>query len=115
MQYMIPKTKKIKNKKHLIFVSNQTCCLTSVSADWCNGNVQAHHLLKPYSGKRGMGMKASDNNVVPLCYSHHAELHDKNGDEDSFWTTYNLSEDYGREVAEYWWNLSPYNEERFKK
>tara|TARA_R100000541_G_C1827816_1_gene73539 strand:+ start:111 stop:449 length:339 start_codon:yes stop_codon:yes gene_type:complete len=112
---MIPKTKKIKNKKHLIFVSNQTCCLTSVAADWCNGNVQAHHLLKPYSGKRGMGMKASDNNVVPLCYGHHAELHDKNGDEDSFWRTYNLSEDYGREIAEYWWNLSPYNEERFKK
>jgi len=112
---LIPKAKKIKNKKHLIFVSNQRCCLTTVSADWCNGNVQAHHLLKPYSGKRGMGMKASDNNVVPLCYGHHAELHDKNGDEDSFWTTYNLSEDFGREVAEYWWNLSPYNEERFKK
>jgi len=97
MQYMIPKTKKIKNKKHLIFVSNQKCCLTSIAADWCNGNVQAHHLLKPYSGKRGMGMKASDNNAVPLCYSHHAELHDKNGDEDSFWTTYDLSEDYGRD------------------
>jgi len=62
-----------------------------------------------------MGMKASDNNVVPLCYGHHAELHDKNGDEDSFWTTYNLSEDFGREVAEYWWNLSPYNEEIFNK
>jgi hypothetical protein len=26
-----------------------------------------------------------------------------------------LNDDYGREMAEYWWNLSPYNKERFKK
>ena len=61
---LIPKSPKIKNKKHLMFVANQRCCLCTVAADWCRGNVQAHHLLKPYEGKRGMGMKASDNNVV---------------------------------------------------
>tara|TARA_R110000751_G_scaffold253912_1_gene353412 strand:+ start:224 stop:562 length:339 start_codon:yes stop_codon:yes gene_type:complete len=111
---LIPKSPKIKNKKHLMFVASQNCCLTSVSADWCNGNVQAHHLLKPYVGKRGMGMKASDNNAVPLCYHHHAKLHDSNGDEDSFWVKFTLSEDFGREKAKYWWSISPYNKERFK-
>ena len=85
-----------------MFVANQRCCLCTVAADWCRGNVQAHHLLKPYEGKRGMGMKASDNNVVPLCYGHHAELHDIEGHEDNFWTRYNLEEDFGRKNAEYW-------------
>jgi hypothetical protein len=28
---------------------------------------------------------------------------------------FGLSENYGREKAEYWWNISPYNPERFKK
>ena len=60
-------------------------------------------------------MKASDNNVVPLCYYHHAQLHDKEGDEDSFWLSHNKERDFGRKTAKYWWNISPYNEERFKK
>ena len=57
---LIPKAEKHKNKKHLIFVASQECCLNVISADWCSGNVQAHHLLKPFQGKRGMGMRASD-------------------------------------------------------
>lgn len=112
---LIPKSKKIKNKRHLEYVARQRCCLTFTSEDWCRGNVQAHHLLKPYEGKRGMGMRSSDNNVVPLCYYHHAQLHDQKGDEDSFWRLHNKEKDYGRRTAEYWWNISPYNEERFKK
>ena len=79
---LIPKAEKHKNKKHLIYVSTQNCC---VGTDWCSGNIQSHHLLKPFEGKRGFGMRASDKNVVPLCYYHHAQLHDKNGDEDKFW------------------------------
>ena len=71
---LIPKSKKVKNKKHLMFVASQQCCLTPISMDWCNGNVQAHQLLKPYVGKRGMGMQASDNNAVPLCYHQQAKL-----------------------------------------
>jgi len=37
--------------------------------------VEAHHLLKPWQGSRGMGMKAGDQNAVPLCPEHHRELH----------------------------------------
>ena len=112
---LIPKSSRIKNKKHLMFVAKQLCCLNGIAADWCRGNVQAHHLLKPYEGKRGMGMKSSDNNAIPLCYFHHAELHDTQGDEDKFWINYDLNEDYGRDKANYWWGISPYNQERFKK
>jgi hypothetical protein len=28
---------------------------------------------------------------------------------------YDLDDDFGREIAKYWWNISPYNKERFKK
>jgi hypothetical protein len=42
-------------------------------------------------------------------------VHDIEGHEDNFWTRYNLEEDFGRKNAEYWWNISPYNKERFKK
>ena len=105
---LIPKAEKHKNKKHLIFVASQQCCLNVISEDWCNGNVQAHHLLKPFEGKRGMGMRASDKNVVPLCYQHHAQLHDQNGDEDRFWKGFRLSEDFGRLKAEELWEKSPH-------
>jgi len=55
-----------------------------------------------------MGMRASDKNVVPLCYHHHAQLHDQNGDEDRFWKGFRLSEDFGRIVAKQFWEKSPH-------
>ena len=102
---LIPKAEKHKNKKHLMFVSTQNCC---VGTDWCSGNIQTHHLLKPFEGKRGFGMRASDKNVVPFCYYHHAKLHDTNGDEDKFWESFGLSPDYGRETAKMFWEKSPH-------
>ena len=33
----------------------------------------AHHLMR--GGYRGMGMKNSDDMCVPLCHTHHSELH----------------------------------------
>ena len=103
------KNKRIKNKKFLEYVSHQDCCLSSHSSHICHSNVQAHHLLKPYDGVRGMGMRASDNNSVPLCYYHHALLHDSHGNEDMFWTSFGLSEDFGREIAKKYWEK--FNEE----
>ena len=97
------KIKRIKSKKFLEYLSNQKCCLSSFSTYPCNGNVQAHHLLKPYEGARGMGMRSSDNNAVPLCYSHHAQLHDNFGNEDLFWLLFGLSENFGRETAKKYW------------
>ena len=99
------KIKRIKSKKFLEYLSNQECCLSSFSTYQCNGNVQAHHLLKPYDICRALGIRAGDNNAVPLCYYHHALLHDSHGNEDMFWESFNLSKDYGREVAKKYWEM----------
>lgn len=99
----IPKTKKIKNKKYLIYVASKQCALELLSHDWCQGAVQAHHLLKPYDGKRGMGMKAGDNNCIPLCQFHHAKLHDSKGNEDEYWRMFGLDTDFGRVQARMLW------------
>ena len=55
------KTRNIRNKKHLQVVAGKFhCLLWNVAKHECNGNIQAHHLLKPYEGSRGVGMKAGD-------------------------------------------------------
>ncbi len=99
---LLPKTKPIRNRKHLEFVVSFRCILRGWTA--CEGEIQAHHLLKPYYGHRGVGMRASDNNTVPLCYRHHAELH-KFGNEDEFWKSYGLNKTFGRHTAERLWDL----------
>ena len=96
---LLPKRKRFLNKKHLQFVASHPCCLQTINEDRCQGFVQAHHLLRPYEGYRGMGMRASDNNSVPLCQYHHARLHDGFGDEDKFWDYHGLIHDYGRNYA----------------
>ena len=68
------------------------------------GDIQAPNLLKPYYGHRGVGLRASDNNTVPLCFRHHAELH-KFGNEDEFWKSYGLGKNFGRHTAERLWDL----------
>lgn len=105
---MYAKTPRVKSKKHLIYISKMRCCLADVDFFGCTHNVQAHHLLKPFQGFRGMGMKSSDSNVVPLCQYHHHLIHDVFGDEDKFWKHFNLKEDYGRNLAEKLWQKSPY-------
>ena len=104
---MYEKTPRIKSRKHLQFVAKQRCCLKSIDFFGCTTNVQAHHLLKPYYGTRGMGIKSSDNNVVPLCAYHHHLLHDRFGDEDEFWQYFHLDADYGRRLAKELWQINP--------
>ena len=99
------KKKQIRNKKFMEFVANQNCSLYSHSSYPCSGGVQAHHLLKPWQGYRGMGLRAGDNNCLPLCQRHHAHLHDKHGNEDTFWTLFKLPEDYGRIISKSLWNI----------
>ena len=98
------KTKQIRNREHLQFVASHFCCLSKYSSEWCRGSVQAHHLLKPYDGIRGMGMRAGDNNCVPLCQYHHALLHNRYGNEDEFWKAFGLTEDFGRINAKILWD-----------
>ncbi|HAI38159.1 MAG TPA: hypothetical protein DCM40_08560 [Maribacter sp.] len=100
--------KNYKNRNYLEFVSRMRCIILHKS---CNGATNAHHLLKPYDGARGMGMRATDNNTIPLCYYHHSQLHNVHGNEDKFWKQYGLSEDFGRIQAKMFWDKSPYRKE----
>tara|TARA_R110002153_G_scaffold244479_1_gene399896 strand:- start:638 stop:862 length:225 start_codon:yes stop_codon:yes gene_type:complete len=56
--------------------------------------------MKPWDGERGMGMKANDKNVVPLCFFHHHVLHTQFGDEHKFFESYLDDPEYGKKLAE---------------
>ena len=101
---MILKDQRIKSKKHLEFIRSLKCCAESLS---CNGNIQAHHLLKPWAGGRGVSLKADDRNVIPLCVHHHAILHTKYGSEKSFFYGFGRDENFSKGLAEYLWKNSP--------
>jgi len=108
-------TKLYQNKAHLAWIHDLRCCLRSASeADAlrpkCNGGIQAHHLLKPWDGFRGMGMKASDKNLIPVCYAHHQAIHNR-GNENKYFELAMGDEDFGRNVAKSLWFCSPYYEE----
>ena len=95
--------KRFQNERHLAFVRTLGCATPSYE---CSGKVEAHHLLKPWDGGRGMGLKASDKNVIPLCRLHHRELH-KLGNEHTFLQTMGYHEDYGRALSKRLWETSP--------
>ncbi len=100
--------KRYTNKKHLSWVHQFECCLQS-NGD-CFGPVQAHHLLRPWQGVRGMGLKATDRNLIPLCQSHHSMLHNR-GDEQAFFEEQVGDSDFGKTTAESIWSISPYNDD----
>lgn len=99
-------TKRYTNKGHLGWIHEQPCQLQSTA---CDGVTQAHHLLKPWDGVRGMGLKATDRNLVPLCEKHHRELHAA-GNEDKFFETHTGSGAHGRNMAHALWLRSPFYE-----
>lgn len=92
--------KRYENRKHLEYVASLPCLVTG-------GPSQAHHLLKPWSGIRGTGRKAGDENTVPLSPEAHTALH-MNGDEEAW-----AFEHFGhvaalRGASERIWLASPY-------
>ena len=100
-----------RNKQHLQWIASQPCVLKKFGG--CQYGVQAHHLLKPMYGQRGMGMKADDRNAIPLCYKHHQELH-LMGNETKFFEKYTDIHQFGQKLVEIMWYLSPMNK-AFKK
>jgi hypothetical protein len=68
--------RRIRDKKHLKAVAQQPCLVCGRSPS------HAHHLT--FVQPRARGLKTSDEWVVPLCYLHHRELHDR-GDEREWW------------------------------
>ena len=101
----------MKNAKYLEYVREKPCAVCMHGVTPCDGPIQAHHLLRPWSGKRGMGMKAGDENAIPLCAKHHRELHNR-GDENAFFEECGYSPNYGKALAYGLWLGSPFYKEK---
>ena len=98
------KKKRFEDRKHLISITNMQCCLKTLKvSNGCKGVTQAHHLLKPWDGMRGMGMRSNDRNVIPLCMHHHGMLHTRFGSEKSFFEHFGLGENIGKVLAKNLW------------
>ena len=91
--------KRLVDKQHLLYVTTLPCMICRAGFLTHGGPVQAHHLLKPASGRRGFGLKANDNEVVPLCMFHHAQLHTKFGNEQKFFSNYGFKDDAAQKYA----------------
>jgi hypothetical protein len=96
--------KRYVNLKHLEYVRSKPCYICGSM-----GDIEAHHLLKPWRGGRGMSLKAGDENSIPLCFNHHRELH-QTGNEEKFFLKKNGSGDDGKFYARLLWLRSPHYE-----
>jgi DNA recombination protein Rad52 len=63
----IGEPKRIRCKEHLRYVTSQPCVICGRSPS------HAHHVR--YAQRRGLGIKVSDEFTVPLCATHHHQLH----------------------------------------
>ena len=80
-QFSWTKDKRGRDREHLKFVSAQPCLACGRSPS------DAHHLK--FAQQRALGRKVSDEFTVPLCRTHHRELH-RRGDELAWWQHHNV-------------------------
>jgi hypothetical protein len=72
----ISEPRRLRDKDHLRFVASQPCLVCGRSP------ADAHHLR--FTQPRAMGLKVSDEFTVPLCRTHHRDIHSF-GDEVAWW------------------------------
>jgi len=72
----IPEPKRLRDKAHLQFVASQPCLV-------CGRQPSDPHHLR-FAQPRAIGLKVSDEFVVPLCRGHHRQLHQA-GNEMAWW------------------------------
>jgi len=70
------KTVRLRDKEHRKFVSGQACLVCGRTPS------DAHHLT--FMQPRALGHRVSDEFTVPVCRTHHRELH-RQGDEAAWW------------------------------
>jgi DNA recombination protein Rad52 len=83
--------KRIRDKGHRRFVAAQPCLVCGRMP------TQAHHLT--FAQPRARSLKTSDEWTVPLCITHHRELHDR-GDERAYWAANRINPE--RAAQELW-------------
>lgn len=90
--FLLPKEKRIRDRQHLAFVASQPCLI-------CGRHpTQAHHLR--FAQTRAMALKVSDEFTVPLCVTHHDQLH-RSSDEPAYWDSQGISNPL-EHAAKYW-------------
>jgi hypothetical protein len=72
----LPEPKRRRDKSHLRFVASQPCLV-------CGRRPSDPHHLR-FAQPRALGLKVSDEFTVPVCRTHHRQLH-QTGDEVSWW------------------------------
>jgi hypothetical protein len=77
----ISEPRRYRDKAHLKFVTSKACII-------CGRQPSDPHHLR-YAQPRALGRKASDEFVVPLCRTHHGEVH-RAGNEAEWWKRYGL-------------------------
>ncbi len=77
----LPEAKRLRDKQHLRFIAKQPCLVCG--REPCD----PHHLR--FAQPRGLAQKVSDEFTVPLCRTHHRELH-RRGDERIWWVQLNV-------------------------
>ena len=76
-----PKTRRRRDRRHREFVAAQGCLICGRQPS------DAHHLR--FAQPRGLGIKVSDEFTVPLCRSHHRDLH-RTGNEIRWWAQFGI-------------------------
>lgn len=84
-----------RSKAHLLFVREQPCLVCQQAPS------DAHHLK--FAQPRALGRKVSDEFTVPLCRTHHHELH-RHGNERGWWANLQIAP---LPVAQELWKASP--------
>jgi hypothetical protein len=84
-----------RSKAHLLFVRGQPCLVCKQSP--CD----AHHLR--FAQSRALGRKVSDEFTVPVCRSHHTDLH-RHGNERAWWANLQIEP---LAIARELWATSP--------
>jgi len=87
----ISEPKRFRSKEHLKFVASQPCLICE------RRPAQAHHVQ--FAQPRAMASKVSDEFAVPLCVTHHQQLH-QTGDEVEWWRIHTI--DPLRQAARLW-------------
>jgi hypothetical protein len=84
-----------RSKEHLLFVRGQPCVVCHQSP--CD----AHHVK--FAQPRALGRKVSDEFTVPLCRTHHYDLH-RHGNEKAWWSNLQIEP---LSIANQLWEASP--------
>jgi hypothetical protein len=90
----IAEPKRLRDKAHLKFVASQPCLV-------CGRQPSDPHHLR-FAQPRAMGLKVSDEFTVPLCRTHHRQLHQA-GNEVAWWEDLHID---ALEIARGFWEQS---------